>query len=289
MSDSMNHRRKAVRVPILGICGFLLLVAGIVGIAVTDAWACTNCNCYYSSDCATGQSCNYSSGCRVWKAAGKTVDGTCTGATTQTGISDLDSAIAAQALDLWLQAYEHAGLQGGTPDESLIAEARSLPLNPGQHEAIRRAVITTEVALFGVVGDDDEPGRFLMPKDTVVICDPVPADPVPITPVTAESASNGALQRLDPDALGVARMVRETMVAQLRNPQQSEFSGMPGRIQQEFPKFSTTGVCQYPRSDNGPFPFKNSADCLSKETLRIVQSLLDNNLGRPSHPTPASQ
>jgi hypothetical protein len=287
MSDSLNRRRTAGGFPILGICGLLLLAAGIVAIAETDAWACTNCNCYFSSDCATGQSCNWSSGCRVWYANGKKVDGTCTTATAQSGITPAEGFAAAKALDLWLQAYEQGALRGGEPDENLIAEARSLPLNAAQQDAIRQAAITTEITVFGRVGDDDESGRFIVPKVTAIICDPVPEEPVPVTSANASSAANGSFLRVDPEVVGVARVVREAMVDELLSPYRSDFTAVMGRIHEEFPKVATSGICQFPRLDDDPFPFKDGSDCLRQEALRIVRSLVIKDHERQrSKPSP---
>jgi hypothetical protein len=85
---------------------------------------CVGCNCYWSSDCGSGQSCSYSSGCTH---NGK-LDGTCSGGG---GFGPTDPIIMARALDLYFRAYEEAiSRGGGRPDFNLIAEAMETPLEP---------------------------------------------------------------------------------------------------------------------------------------------------------------
>jgi hypothetical protein len=276
---------KSRQFPVLGILGLVLLTAGVIAIA-NNAFACTNCNCYFSADCASGQSCSYSSGCRVWSANGKRVDGTCSGGGTNTVFNSTDSPIAAQALDLWLQAYEFAGLRGGDPDESLIEQARALPLSPEQHNLIRHLAIDTEIALFGLAADpDDENGRFILPQSAIGVIDicPVP-EPAPLSPLSEIGAANGTLLPLDPASSTVGQIVREAMVAELKNPYHSDFHHIMSRISREAPVFESSGIC-----DGGPrFPFKDTLDCLNQEVLRMVHStvLPAHELNRP-HARPA--
>jgi hypothetical protein len=283
MSLSSHRHRSAVRSPILGIIGLVLLTAGVIAIA-NNALACPNCNCYFSSDCASGQRCNHSSGCRVWYASGKKVDGTCTASTSSTSFDRATSPIAAQALDLWLQAYELAALRGGEPDAGLIAKARSLPLTPEQHRAIRQIAIDSEVTLFGMASEsdsdsDEEHGRFNLPAVDVDVdvcpVDEEPVDPAePGNPIDQTTPANGSLLPVDPADAAVGRIVREAMVAEMRSPYHSDFAKIMARIPRELPHAETSGVCYAEESAGREFPFKSTADCLNQEALRMVRSLL---------------
>jgi hypothetical protein len=261
-----SSKRNSKGFPILGLCGVLLLACGALAIA-SDAFACPNCNCYWSTDCASGLTCNWSSGCRVWSANGKTIDGTCTGAGGANAIGADQTLIAAQALDLWLRAYENAAHHGGAPNAKLVAEARALPLSPEQHAAIRQAAINTMIELFGETRDaDDSQGAVTLPPD-LVIC-------IVDGSAGANAGGNGTLKRLAPDDIAVANIVREAMVAELMNPFRSDYERIMERLEQEAPNYVGYGTCQYPTPSTDRFPFKNGYDCMKKESLRLVRSLL---------------
>ncbi|HXO19456.1 MAG TPA: hypothetical protein VOA87_05970 [Thermoanaerobaculia bacterium] len=277
----MSNRRSSKSFPILGVCGILLFAVGAWAVA-SDAFACPNCNCYYSSDCASGQSCNWSSGCRVWYAAGKKVDGTCTGAAGAVGIEASQSAMAAQAMSYWMQAYEAAGRRGGDPDAGLISKALSVPLTPLQQGAIRRAAINAESLLFGIVADEDnERALFTAPNaETVIICQ---VDPTAVTTANVATLENGSLAPLGKIDAGAAGIVREAMISELAQPYHGNFAKVMQRLPKELPQFATYGVCEFPRADGGRFPFKDGLDCLNREMLRVVHSLLVTEKGDDQH------
>jgi hypothetical protein len=267
MSERARCRRGLRGFPVLGLCGVFLLAAGAVAIA-TDAFACTNCNCYYSSDCATGQSCNYSSGCRVWSANGKTVDGTCTSSAGASAIAPSERFVAAQALDLWLRAWEAAAHHGGTPNALLINEARALPLTKEQQDTVRQTAFNTMVELFGLTTSSDAYGAVTLPSDVICIS---PSDPAPI------GEGNGTMHQLTAEQIAVANIVREAMTAEMLEPGTGELARIMERIPQEYPDYVVRGICHLPSASSGQkFPYKNTADCMTQEIQRVVHSILLN-------------
>jgi hypothetical protein len=274
----MSHHssRRSRGFPILGFCGVLLLTAGIG--AVAQSTTCFNCNCYFASDCKCTDplrpppACSYSSGCKVWTTGGKAVDGTCVFPAPASSISAAETGLAAQALDLWLQAYEHAAWRGGEPDAALVARAGAVALTPDQHDAIRRTALDTEARIHGLGGSPERRGAFLMPAPTA-LCSSSPAPPAAPTTTSAVPA-NGLLQRVGPDALGVARIVREAMVSELLSPYHSNFDQVMDRIPKEFPGYEVKGTCELAAFSAGHFPYQTSLDCLKQETLAIVHVLL---------------
>ncbi|HXO19457.1 MAG TPA: hypothetical protein VOA87_05975 [Thermoanaerobaculia bacterium] len=252
----------------------LLLLAVLSWPATAHAAAlCPNCNCEWSADCAIGQTCAWPSNCRVWYANGLKIDGTCTSAGAA-AIGAEQEALAAQALDSWLQAYERAGIAGGEPDSALVADAFSLPLTPAQHGAIRRAALQVETILFGLTGAQ----ASLAANDAVCISDTGAAA---VTADDAPALANGTLPRLGADDFAAAAIVRAAVTAELLRPFHGDFARIMARIPRELPRFAASGVCADARAD-GRFPYKDSLDCLHHELLRSIHSLLPRNGGEAS-------
>jgi hypothetical protein len=266
VSRTTSHRRQGF--PILGLCGVLLLAAGVA--AVAQVSTCINCNCYFATDCKCPSTepwaCSYT-GCKVWNNGGKLVDGHCVATPVTSAIAAGERSLAAQALDSWLQAYEQAAWRGGEPDEALIASAVAVPLTPAQHAVIRQAVLDTQVRLFGLAGESGEQrGAFVLPT-AEALC---PATAQELT----QPLANGALKKLPAASAGVARIVREAMVAELLEPYHSNFEQLMDRIPREFPNYTSTGPCGAPAASAPHFPFANGLDCLKQETLAGVHALL---------------
>jgi hypothetical protein len=196
----------------------------------------------------------------------KWVDGHCVATPTGSAIKAGERGLAAQALDSWLQAYEQAAWRGGEPDAALVAGALAVPLAPAQHATIRRAVLDTQVRLFGVAGESGERlGSFVLPV-AEALCQATTQGP-------PQGLANGALRKLPADAAGVAGIVREAMVAELLEPYHSNFEQLMERIPREFPNYTGTGPCGAAASA-AHFPYKSELDCLQQETLAAVHSLL---------------
>lgn len=64
--------------------------------------ACAECNCYWSTECGSNQSCDYGSGCTH---VGK-LDGTCKASGSGGGLSPVGVSLAANGMGLWLDAYK---------------------------------------------------------------------------------------------------------------------------------------------------------------------------------------
>ncbi len=107
-----------------------------------------SCNCYYSSDCSSGDACSYGGTCTP---SGKK-DGTCKGnAELETQKStNHSSLLVARAVDLYFEAYLSAIRKGGGhPDPTLINMAQNVPLSSKTHEIIQQGTWITLDALMG--------------------------------------------------------------------------------------------------------------------------------------------
>lgn len=114
-----------------------------------------SCNCYWSSDCGTGNSCGGYGSCN----AGPKNDGTC----TYNGLlkKRLESPVAlGSALDYFFKAYLKAiDRGGGAPDSVLVEAAQSVPLSSPGHDLVE---YTVWVSLDAEIGwDFIYPSTFL--------------------------------------------------------------------------------------------------------------------------------
>jgi hypothetical protein len=116
----------------------------------------TLCNCYWKSDCSSGQVCNYATGCTH---SGK-LDGTCqqwfpwelNGPMSNTRMmSSGDEGLVIQALDLWLKSYVVAAEKkgNGLPDRALIDQALVVKLPDQVHVGIKDTVFNVIDVLAG--------------------------------------------------------------------------------------------------------------------------------------------
>lgn len=106
--------------------------------------ACANCNCYWSTDCASGERCNWSSGCtRVGK-----LDGTCTKITTEEPESTA-TATAATSFGLWFEAFEQATADEGLPAMDRFNRIRSAALSSEDRRRVQSAAFNALDILIG--------------------------------------------------------------------------------------------------------------------------------------------
>jgi hypothetical protein len=249
------------------ILGAVLLVIGLLTVA-PQAWACL-CKCYFSDECdeANGYKCDRKN-CDHNKVNGKLKDGICR---KPSSVSTQDQAVAAEALDSWLQAYAVAGAtNGGEPDQRLIEEALSLPLTPQQHQDIRDLALNVVLDALGTTSYPDEfhavGGLFSLP----LVAQPVDCD-------NAETLDNGVIAPLDRTSLGVFNIIKDAVVGELRSPGMGILEEGLARIPEEYPDYTTYGVCEFPRVQGGAtYPFADGLDCLNSEIRASVHSVLEN-------------
>lgn len=145
--------------------GLVIFILSLVGMMAGQDGVPT-CNCYYSSDCSSGNTCGGLGDCR---ANGKS-DGKCSvrAATDDSGYGMIlgkklppgklptakpeDSAALSAAVDGYFQAFLRAIKRGGgLPDEKLVATAQKTQLSQVGHQD---AEYTVWVALDAVMGWD---------------------------------------------------------------------------------------------------------------------------------------
>jgi hypothetical protein len=145
--------------------GSVIFILSLVGMMAGQD-AVPNCNCYYSSDCSSGNTCGGLGDC---KANGKS-DGKCStnAASGDSGYGIImgnklphgklpttqkeDSTALYAAVDGYFQAFLKAIKQGGgLPDKKLVAAAQKTQLSPVGHQD---AEYTVWVALDAVMGWD---------------------------------------------------------------------------------------------------------------------------------------
>jgi hypothetical protein len=119
------------------------LLVVLVGCPVALA---QTCDCYWSADCGTGNTCGGYGSC----TAGGKSDGTC----RYVGLSkrlERPASLGA-AVDSFFKAYEKAIERGGgVPDADLVRAAEEVPLSRGGHDLVEYAVW---VSLDAVIGWD---------------------------------------------------------------------------------------------------------------------------------------
>lgn len=104
--------------------------------------ACSTCTCYFSSDCGSGQYCDYDS-CTHTTVNGKLRDGTCKKSGGGGGSIGNIGAFA-EAVDLLFRAYlEPARDGGGDPDPKLVGRSQSIALPAEGHRAAHNLVQNT--------------------------------------------------------------------------------------------------------------------------------------------------
>ena len=86
---------------------------------------CSECNCYWSSECGTNQTCDYGSGCTK---VGK-LDGTCKTSGSGGGLSPVGVSLASSTMSLWLDAYRQPDRVKGIANTDLWKriEASDMP------------------------------------------------------------------------------------------------------------------------------------------------------------------
>lgn len=176
----------------------------------------------------------------------------------------------ADALEFWLLAFEAAGNSGGgPPNASLVAMANAVPLPPSIARTTRELALAVQADFLGVVADG---GRFTPPPSPAACNDP-------ITP-----GQNGSILPYLSCNAGVAQIIRQAMVNELRNPNQGNFQSQMSQIPFACPSYTTVGRCTYPPPDGpGVFPYPNGLTCLSEELRAPLDSLYETMTG----PVPA--
>lgn len=152
--------------------------AFLISLPTRTAFAAPDCDCYFSSDCPPGydicrfrwQNCiRRPKGCVGDPGLGQ-CDGVCLPFTASwVGVSSVD---VARAVNLYFRAYREAARQGGgRPSESLLSQARSIPLPDPWHTELHGLVINTLIVLLA---EDFEPPEIVQVSDikaTVALID----------------------------------------------------------------------------------------------------------------------
>ena len=235
-----------------------------------DQKLCLNpCECYPGLDrdnCGLLSACILG-GCTNRRVNGKLKDGRC----KFLGILGQDISNTAQAMDLWLQAYEVSGAGGGgPPDPVLVASAQSVPLSSEQHELVRQIAISTQGMYLGwtsYLNDEEHLVGFFTPPALTrsEICD----NPY-------EPGDHGIVEPLDACRLAVGQLIRQAMVGELQNPGQGIFDTFMGEIPVACPEYVTYQACEFPHppSHGHPFPYADGLSCLSFVLMQPLVSIM---------------
>src|SRR5262249_39054540 len=170
MIKELHALKNRYRFATLGL-SFAIALAVLIGFT-QPSYACTNCNCYFSSNCSQtgrGTICRYTWNGEIctWIAkpnvriggvliCGGTpgqpqCDGRCRDQRRPGAIwRDIDRAVVATAFNLYLKAYLAVAQQGGGgPDPTLLKEAMSVPLPSDWHEELQEAIQDALDVLIG--------------------------------------------------------------------------------------------------------------------------------------------
>ena len=210
--------------------------------------SCTECNCYWSSECGSGQSCDYGSGCTH---VGKK-DGTCKASGSGGGISPGSAATAATAMGLWLEAYQSADEDKGLPDKNVWNRIQALNLSQADKRRVQLAAFNVIDVLLGF--------DFAHPRGN---CDLYDARCLGILRVRPDRQSR---QLLKFAGSGLTQAVR-TGSARTVQRELATF----WRSQRNF-RPHHTGRC-YPHG-HSEFKGRTPLQCQTDELTRIVQDLL---------------
>ena len=105
---------------------------------------CPTCDCYWSSECGTGKTCNYSSGCTK---SGK-LDGTCS---SGSAVVSATAEQLASAVTFWMDGYIATSVAGkdGLPDPLMVDRTAQLGLSQQAQELVRDQIFNTLDVLLG--------------------------------------------------------------------------------------------------------------------------------------------
>ncbi len=279
----LNNVQRNEAGPMGGVL-LALVVALPLLFLVAEAQACNKCNCYPGFDyCGENEYCRLSTNsnniCQhrnvfswnPFRLFHKLKDGKCVPnrlvGRRFAARGDIDNA--ANALDLWLQAYEMAGASGGgPPDATLVAAALRVPLDDDQHEIIRQVAIHVQGMYLGWTSyPNREVHRigFFNPPDFGTDC---LEDPY-------AEGDHGTVEPLDTCHLDVAGLIREAMVGELSDPDQGVFDSFMDQIPTACPTYETFQGCEFPHPDHGhPFPHEDGLACLNFVMRKPLTALM---------------
>jgi len=106
------------------------------------------CTCYFSSDCQSGQFCDWGAGCQeVPKENGTPkLDGMCKARNSKASWREVDATKVTAAIAAWFQAYANAGDLGGIPN---VADIKAISLPVVWHVETASAVFNVMDRLLG--------------------------------------------------------------------------------------------------------------------------------------------
>jgi hypothetical protein len=146
MNMQKNDLRWLLFVLVLGVFALMVSVAPASAILAERCAinACPTCDCYWSSECGSGKTCNYSSGCTK---SGK-LDGTCTAGSV---VVIANPNQMASSLSYWFDAYIATAEAGtdGLPDSLLVDQAAQTGLSQEALNLVRDEVINSLDILLG--------------------------------------------------------------------------------------------------------------------------------------------
>lgn len=237
------------------IAAVLLLAAPSLALGQLDdkctMLTCTECNCYWSSECGSGQSCDYGSGCTK---TGK-LDGTCKAAGAGGGLSPVGVSLAANALGLWMDGYQRPDRVKGLPNMDIWNRIEALNLTPQDQRRVQLAAFN---ALDVLLGFD-----FAHPRGNCGVYD----------------ARCLGILRIPPDkqAQQLLQYARRGLSAALRDRNPAALRRELRAFWQKQPTFRPhhTGRC-YPHG-HPEFGRRSIVDCQIDELTRIVDDLLPSN------------
>lgn len=165
----------------------------------------------------------------------------------------------ADALELWLLAFEAAGMAGGgPPDPALVAQAEAVPLPASVAPTVRKVALQVQVDYLGLVED----GGLYDPPPLNANCQEVPPH-----------GQNGFVGPFGPCLNTVSTKIREGMVGELRTPGTGVLDARFAEIPVLCPGYLTRGRCTFPPPDGVPLPYPNGLTCLREECRAPITAL----------------
>ena len=210
------------------------------------ATTCSECTCYWSSECGSGQICDYSSGCTH---VGKK-DGTCK--SSGAGGGGVTADLASMTLGLWLDAYQDPTRDNGLPSAGIIRQIQAVKLSKEDGRRVRFAAFNT---LDVVLGFD-----FGHPRGNCELYD---------------ARCLGILRMpLDSGAKQLLRSVRSGLVQMIQKRDRAALQKSLNAFWKKYPRFRPhhSGRC-YPHGHR-EYRFKSISDCQIDELTRIVDDLV---------------
>lgn len=204
------------------------------------------CECYVSSDCQVGQSCNYASGCQ--SVSNK--NGMCRARNRNADWRRIEIPAVTATVDAWFSAYITVAEQGGTPDVTAI---KAMKLPSLWHVETAHAVFNAMDRLLG--SDFGKPGSCSAFNTAIFTCPP-------------------AMPRLDAPALSLVSSVGIAFSEAVRTGNPKLIEKPINAFWKKYPTFKPARGGRCYASGNADAPKGNERICQINELEQILIAFL---------------